>query len=84
MNRFTFIFLFSFLLVTLLLSPVLAGEAGSYKLEGKGYFHYLHDASKGDGQSNNFDFKRMYFGTKYQLSEEFMIRYLIEIERDHV
>ena len=46
------------------------------KVEGTGYFYYTHDASKGDGQSNSFDFARMYFGATYRLSDNFSVRYL--------
>jgi len=66
-------------LLTLAVITVDAGEPGTYKPEGKGYFFYLHDASEGDGQSNSFDFSRMYFGAKYYLSDEFTIHYLTDI-----
>lgn len=47
--------------------------------EVKAYFNYKHDGSEGDGQSNAFDFNRVYIGGKYQISEKFMARYLTDI-----
>ena len=59
--------------------PVFALDDGDVKVEGKGYFYYLHDASQDDGQSNSFDFSRMYIGARYGLSDEFTVRYLTDI-----
>ncbi len=66
-------------LVTLSISSVSAGEPGTFKFEGKGYFYYLHDMTKGDGQSNSFDLSRMYMGVKHYISEDFTIRYITDI-----
>ena len=64
----------------LLSASALAGkDPGTLTPEGKGYFYYLHDFTSGAGQENEFDFSRMYFGAKYQISEEFMARYLTDI-----
>ncbi len=68
-----------FAIVSLFTSPVSAGEPGSYKFEGKGYFYYLHDMSEGDGQSNSFDLARMYMGVKHYVSDDFTIRFLTDI-----
>lgn len=64
----------------LLSASAFAGkEPGTLTPEGKGYFYYLHDFTSGAGQENEFDISRMYIGTKYQISEEFMARYLTDI-----
>lgn len=47
--------------------------------EVKAYFHYHHDGTEGDGQSNAFDFNRVYIGAKYKLSDSFTARYLTDI-----
>ncbi|MEE9554941.1 MAG: hypothetical protein V3W18_11645, partial [candidate division Zixibacteria bacterium] len=60
-------------------ASIIAGEPGTLTPEGKGYFYYLHDFSSGAGQDNEFDISRMYFGAKYQISEEFVARYLTDI-----
>ncbi|MBT7790399.1 MAG: hypothetical protein HN757_16125 [Calditrichaeota bacterium] len=59
--------------------PVIASADNDIKFEGKGYFYYHHDASNGDGQSNAFDFSRVYMGAKYKLSDEFTVRYLTDL-----
>jgi len=57
-----------------------AMEPGTFKPEGKGYFYYNHSLEKGEaGKDNRFEMSRMYFGGKYQVSEEFMIRYLTDV-----
>lgn len=56
----------------------LVQKLAGLKVEGKGYFYYHHDASEGDGQSNSFDFSRMYIGARYKLSDEFTVRYLTD------
>lgn len=57
-----------------------AMETGTFKPEGKGYFYYSHSLEKGAaGQENLFEIFRMYFGGKYQVSEEFIIRYLTDM-----
>src|SRR3989339_2288041 len=50
-----------------------------FKLEGQGFLVYTHDMSKGDGQSNNFEVQRMYFGIKYFAAENLTFRYLTDI-----
>jgi len=52
------------------------------KIEGKGYFYYMHDMSEDDGQTNRFDFSRMYFGAKYRLSDNFSVRYLSDFSHE--
>ncbi len=72
-------FLLTLAIMALIAIPVFALAENGFKVEGKGYFYYLHDASKGDAQSNSFDLSRMYIGAKYKLSDEFMVRYLTDI-----
>ncbi len=72
------------IVATLLLmstSLVFAGmEPGEFKLSGKGYFYYFHSLNDGaDGKENKFDFSRMYFGAKFQVSKQFMVRYLTDM-----
>ncbi|MCF7811226.1 hypothetical protein K9N50_09605 [bacterium] len=71
-------FLFIFIITIFATQPNAFAE-NEVKIEGKGYFYYMHDASKGDGQSNSFDFSRMYIGAKYKLSDEFTVRYLTDM-----
>jgi hypothetical protein len=55
-------------------------EPGEFKFSGKGYFYYFHSLNDGaDGKDNEFDFSRMYFGAKFQVSEEFMVSYLTDM-----
>lgn len=57
-----------------------AMEPETFKPEGKGYYFYHHSMQNDvTGRDNSFDLSRMYFGGKYQVSEEFMIRYLGDI-----
>lgn len=56
-----------------------ADESGTYKLDGEGYYAYHHDFSKRDGQTNSFDLSRVYFGIKYNISDQFTARYLTDI-----
>jgi hypothetical protein len=75
------------LLSALFMMPAFAyagKEPGTLTPEGKGYIYYYHDFSdpeafEGAGQENEFDISRLYFGAKYQISEEFMARYLTDI-----
>jgi hypothetical protein len=68
------------MILAFIVSSTFAGnEPGTVTPEGKGYFFYMHDFTSGAGQENEFDFSRMYIGTKYQISEEFMARYLTDI-----
>lgn len=66
-------------LLLLSVSAFAGNEPGTVTPEGKGYFYYLHDFTSGAGQQNEFDISRMYIGAKYQISEEFMARYLTDI-----
>ncbi len=50
-----------------------------FKPEVKGFFYYHHDASTDDGQTNSFDFSRVYIGAKYTLSDKFTARYLTDV-----
>ena len=59
--------------------PDLVQHLGGLKIVGKGYFYYHHDASQGDGQTNSFDFARLYMGAKYHISDEFSVEYLTDI-----
>lgn len=54
----------------------------NYKLDGRGYFAYRHDATEGDGQSNEFEMARMMFGLKYFASDDLTLRYLTDIARE--
>lgn len=54
----------------------------NYKLDGRGYFAYRHDATDGDGQSNEFEMARMMFGLKYFASDDLTLRYLTDIARE--
>ncbi len=78
MNR-KIISLLSFVIITIFATQPFAFAENDIKVEGKGYFYYMHDASKDDGQSNSFDFSRMYIGAKYKLSDEFIVRYLTDM-----
>jgi len=72
--------IFQLIIIAVITSlPGSASAVENVKVEGKGYFYYHHDASKGDGQTNSFDFSRVYMGAKYKLSDEFTIRYLTDI-----
>jgi len=66
-------------MMTIIVVPAFALAENDFKVEGKGYFYYKHDASKDDSQSNSFDLSRMYIGAKYKLSDEFTVRYLTDI-----
>ena len=66
-------------LLLLSVSAFAGKEPGTVTPEGKAYFYYLHDFTSGAGQQNEFDISRMYIGAKYQISEEFMARYLTDI-----
>ncbi len=66
-----------------------AGPAGSvnlselnYKIEGRGFFAYRHDATEGDGQSNEFEMARLNFGIRYFASDDLMLRYVTDIARE--
>lgn len=78
MKRTVLVFL-SIVTTLTFINPAFALNERDIKVEGKGYFYYRHDASKDDGQSNSFDFSRMYIGAKYNLSDEFTIRYLTDM-----
>lgn len=71
-----------------LLMPVItvsAGmEPGTFKLGGKGYFFYSHSLSDGGaGQNNAFDFSRLYFGAKFQISEKFVAQYMTDMAHEN-
>lgn len=60
-----------------------AMEPGTFKLGGKGYFFYENSFSDGGaGQSNAFDFSRLYFGAKFQISEKFVAQYMTDMAHD--
>jgi len=54
----------------------------NYKIEGRGFFAYRHDATKGDGQANEFEMARMNFGIRYFASDDLMLRYVTDIARE--
>lgn len=70
----------AFLVIFLPLRSHAGMAPGNYKFEGTGYFYYDHSLGNGArGQHNAFDFSRMYFGIKYQISETFLARYLTDV-----
>lgn len=54
----------------------------NYKIEGRGFFAYRHDATDGDGQTNEFEMARMNFGIRYFASDDLMLRYVTDIARE--
>ncbi|MBL0061657.1 MAG: hypothetical protein IPP40_09300 [bacterium] len=54
----------------------------NYKIEGRGFFAYRHDATKGEGQANEFEMARMNFGIRYFASDDLMLRYVTDIARE--
>lgn len=54
----------------------------NYKIEGRGFFAYRHDATEGDGQSNEFEMARMNFGIRYFASDDLTLRYVTDIARE--
>lgn len=67
-------------MIVLISQSAFAGmEPGTFKLEGKGYFYYSHEMG---AIGNEFDLARMYIGTKYQISEKFMARWISDIAHE--
>ncbi len=54
------------------------------KFFGKAYFNYNHDFSQdrgaGSGQTNGFDFTRIYFGYDRDIAPDFSIRFLMDVD----
>ena len=75
-----------FLALIAILAAVSAGlaQAEEGKLSGKVYFNYNHDFSdRGgsyNGQSNGFNFTRIYFGYDKDLDADFSIRFLMDVD----
>ncbi len=44
-----------------------------------GFFNYSHDNSEGDGQSNSFEYTRVYAGMKYKLAKNMTARFRTDI-----
>ncbi len=71
------------MILAFIVSSVFAGnEPGTVTPEGKAYYFYVHDFTSGEGKDNEFDLSRMYIGAKYQISEEFVARYLTDITHE--
>jgi len=71
-----------FIATSLLSLNLYAADEG--KFSGKAYFNYNHDfsdrGSGNNGQTNGFNFTRIYFGYDKDLDADFSIRFLMDVD----